>query len=695
MLVDGGERVAVSTLHGRTLQFVDATTGDTTEPLDLGQSPMGMALSPDGETLWVAVSDDDALVGVSVATGAEVVRVPVTGGDLVGPDGEPLPRSNPNDVAISLDGTRLYVTRGADNAVSVFDVEGPTWLGEFPTTWYPTGIVPAPAGDRYVVLEGRGFGGSSDTDPARRDTMDGNVSVVAPGSLDLDETTALARANLTRAQEVFPFECDGFFPIPTRPGMRSPIEHVILVVKENKTFDCVFGDLTDIDVDVDPSLLRWGEEITPNQHAIARQFALSDNFFVESENSDMGHLMLTSGILTDFIERVWFEAKRHGSDFLGYQVDTQSVPSSGNLFTHLMDHGVEFTVYGEIVGMLAHAADGRQPMVFSDIDYPGGPFYNMNVRDSERGEYVVEQIEAGNLAPFTFMLLPNDHTGGVAPGNPTPESEVADNDEGVGILLAGLSRTPYWEKTVVIVLEDDPQGCDDHVETHRSFLMVASPWARREYVSHVNATFDAVFATIFRILDVPPMGRHDASAVPLWDMFTGTPDYTPYDLIPRNVPEEKILDPNTPGAERSMRMDFRGPDRNTDMGLVLDNYRLWRMGRLTRDEAQARIDAGIRSIPAIGDHDPDEYREERDEELREEADEEYTAFDEAMTAYARYLRERGEAAPAITGAPLDEETITGVMSGRIAPEDVARIERAPMLPSERLERFTSPGRTAR
>jgi hypothetical protein len=388
----------------------------------------------------------------------------------------------------------------------------------------------------------------------------------------------------------------------------------------------------------------------------------------------MGHLVLTSGFLTDFMERLWVEAKRHGDEFLGYQLEEGGVHETGNLFTHLLDHGVDIRVYGEIVGMFATAVDGRQPMLFSDQNYPGGVFYNMNVRDSERAEYVLQRIAEDDFASFTFMLLPNDHTGGTAPGNPTPESEVADNDEAVGILIDGLSHSQYWDSTVVFVVEDDPQGCSDHVDSHRSFLLVASPWTRRGYVSHVNVSFQSVFATIFRILGVPPMGRPDASAAPLWDMFVGEPDRTPFDALPRLVPEEKILDLDTPGAEESMRMDFRGPDRNADLGTVLDAYRLWRMGVIDRETAQARIDAGVRSEPASGWADPDEL-EEMFEELDEEAEEEVYAYDEAFEAYRRWLQERGESIPTISGAPIDEETIRSVMDGTIPITEATRVRR--------------------
>ena len=383
----------------------------------------------------------------------------------------------------------------------------------------------------------------------------------------------------------------------------------------------------------------------------------------------MGHVILTAGYMNEFFERMWIETKHGANGFQGYQIRPETTPVNGNLFTHLIDNDVDFRVFGEIVGMFAEAADGTIPFDSSDWSYPGGAAYSMGARDSARAEYVVEQIQEGTLAPFTFMLLPNDHTGGAAPGNRTPEAEVADNDEGVGILIDGLSHSEFWESTVVIVTEDDPQSCGDHVHPERSFVLVISPWARRNYVSHVNYSFQSIFATIFRILDLPPLGRHDASVSPMWDFFTATPDFTPYTYIPRRVGDEKILDVNTPGARESMRMDFRGPDRNANLGVVLDAYRLWRMGQISRDEAQRRIDENIRTLPGgeLGDA---ESLEEYFEEVIEEAEEERTAFDASWAAYEAWAQERNQPVPVLHGAPLDEATIDAVMEGRITVEDL-------------------------
>jgi DNA-binding beta-propeller fold protein YncE len=667
----GRDEVVASSISGAGISFVRRSDGVTEPLVETGRSTTGLAFSADEATVWVANSGIDEVVAVNVADRSVAGRAHVSEGDLTDADGLVLGRSNVNSVTVSSDGTRLYASRSSDNAVSVFDTSDLSLLGAFPTAWHPSGTFLVSGGERMLITEGKGFGSGPSNGRRSMDVLDGSVTFVDLTTLDLDETTSQVLANFNRSTDVFPFECnDGFFPIPTRPEQRTPIEHVILVVKENKTFDCVFGDIEDLDIDVDPTLVRWGQELTPNQHALAHDFNISDNFYDEVEDSDMGHIYLTAGYLSEYAERVWMEAQRT-KQFLGFQLNARELAADGNLFTHLMDNGIDIQVYGEIVGMTDVAASGQTPGDFSDPGYPGGPFYNLGARDADRAQYVVDQMNTNGLARFTYILLPNDHTGGVTPGNPTPETQVADNDYGVGILVDGLSHSEYWANTVILVLEDDPQGCLDHVDSHRSFLLAISPWAKRNHVSHVNTNYQSVFATITRILGVPPMGRPDASSAPLWDLFTATPDFEPWTAIPREIPEEKIRRADVPGAQESMRMDFRGPDRNENLGLILDNYRLWQMGRITEQEAHDRIERGILSRPSIGALDDQDF-EEAEEEREEEAEEERFSFDVEYEHYVEWARARGRTVPPLTGAPMDEETIRAINAGRI---DLQRFDR--------------------
>jgi YVTN family beta-propeller protein len=637
MLLPSRGELYVSSLTSDRLNIIDIESNEVLEPIEVGSSPAGMARMPDDSRVWVAVSGIDRVLAIDPSDHSIVGEAAVAELDLVDAEGEPLANSNVNDVEYDETRGRLYATRGADNAVTVLEADDLEMLGAFPTAWYPTGLTVSQATSTLVVIEGKGFGSGPNLGRGSKDVLTGSVTLVDLTGLNLARETEAVVAQFNRPRLVFPFECDGDFPVPTRPDRVSPIEHVILIVKENKTFDCVFGDLEDMDVEADPDLVRWGEEITPNQHALARQFAFSDHFYDEVENSDMGHLLLTATHLTEYIQRIWAEARRDDS-FQGFQITAPATPESGNFFTHLINHDVDLQIYGEIVGMFAESDRGRVPMDYTDWAYPGGPAVNYTRTDESKARYIIGRIEAGRLAAFTYVLFPNDHTNGTREGTPSPESMVADNDYAVGLLVEALSQSEFWESTVIFIVEDDPQGCQDHIDSHRVFALVISPWAHREYVSHVNYGFHSVFATIERILGVPPLGRPDASASPMWDMFADRPDPAGYTAIERRI-EPMINQGDEPGARESLAMDFRSPDRNPDLGTLLDAYRLWRMGRITREEADRRIAEGI---DLSGDV----------EELEEEANEEAIAFEASWARYEIWLRERNLPIPELPLGPM-------------------------------------------
>ncbi len=624
----GRHELWIADLASDRIAVVDTATDTRLGGLRVRSSAADLAASADESTVWVAMSGGDTVVAIDTDTREVAQTGSVSEGDLVDEEGDRLPHSNPNSLVYEPETDRLFVTRGADNAVSVLDARTLEQLGSLPTSWWPTDIAIGAAPGDLLLTEG--YGGGTDPEPEpdgeRININNGTLTRVDLSTLDLEATTRLVQANERRSLERYDFDCPaGTFPIPTRPGQTSPIEHVILVVKENKTFDSYFGDIDIPGVDGDPSLVRWGAEIIPNHRKIAREFNLSDRFFLEAQESDSGHLFLTNAHNTEFTERIFTE---NPGDFgITWPLRDPSVPDTGTVFTHLLNHGKSIRIFGEIVGTTTPAADGTLPSRFSDFRYPGGPVYSNAARDRDRAAYVVEWARTNGLPDFTYMLLPNDHTEGTTPGRPTPESHVADNDDAIGVLVDGISHIEaLWRKTAIIILEDDPQGSGDHVNKARSFLMVASPWARREYLSHHQASFVSVHATIFRILGVPPNGRHTATAAPLWDLFTEEPDFTPYERLPRTYPEE--VNPAAAFAARaSARMDFRSPDRNPDLGRVLGLYRAVKMGILTREQAEWELSQPL---------DDEEY-----EELVEEAIEETTAWERDVARFEAWLAEQG------------------------------------------------------
>ncbi|MFV8754997.1 bifunctional YncE family protein/alkaline phosphatase family protein [Nannocystaceae bacterium ST9] len=616
--VPNRDELYVSTLDDVGLAVVDLQTGTTVEEIDVPISSAGLAVAPDGARVWAAIAGTDEVVAIDTATRAVIDSSFV--GELLDEQGEVVHDSNVNALSYDPLDDRLYATRGSDNAVSVLDGATLDLLGAMPTGWYPTDVALTPDGTRLLVSEGKGSFLGPNMGQSITERMGGTMSTIELAGVDLPTTTAEVEANYERPGAVYPFTCDlPNFPIPSQPGQTSPIEHVILVVKENKTFDCVFGDLEGVDVERDPALVEWGELYTPNMHALALEFGLSDNFYSEGEVSDTGHMWLAGGHVTEYVERTWIESYSPGEDFTGYQLYEASGP--GDYFVHLIDNDVDFRVYGEIVGTLSQSKLGNGT-VLEHIDggYPGGPVINYDTKDEDKAQYIANQIADGQLAAFSYVLLPNDHTVGTVVGKPTPESMVADNDYALGILVDAVSHSQFWATTAIFVVQDDPQGCTDSVDVHRTFTIVISPWARRHHVSHVNISFASVFATIDRILGIPAIGREDATAAPLWDFFTAVPDPTPYVAIPRNIPET-FSDVHTPGAAASAKMDFGGPDRNPELEVLLLAYRAWQRGEISKAEAEARIAAPFERLG-----------EQRWAELVAESKEEREEYDEAIEA---------------------------------------------------------------
>lgn len=625
--IPGRDELYVSEFSGEKVVVVDLVKGEVAATLTLPTSPAGMAVRPDGARVFVAVSGADRVAAIDTATRTVALEVPIAEPEFTDGQGVPLPNSNVGALHYDADTGRLYAPRGADNAVSVFDGDTLELLGSIPTALYPTDVAVAPDGGALIVADGRGSGGAGPGGDAKKHRR-GSVTFVDLGALDLATSTDEAVQNYRRPLDMLPFTCGDDHPLA--PGKPSPIEHVVLIVKENKTYDCLFGEL-DIDANRDPSLQIFPSTTTPNQRALAVEYNIADNFYGDAAESDSGHTALVNAHLTEWVERMWQD--RDTYDVWGtYPVLEVSKPDRGSFFTWLVDHDLDLKIYGEVVGSAAVSTKG--PILqFVDAGYPGGSIVNFTVKDETKAGYVAKRIASGGLADFTYISLPNDHGVGVSPGKPTPESMVADNDYGVGILVDAVAHSPQWDKTAVFLVQDDPQGCSDHVEAHRGFITVISPWARRGYVSHAHYSFAHLFATIERLLGVPPLGRPDAAAAPMYDLFTSVPDPTPYELRAREYPEE-VASTAMPGVAATRCMDFRSADRNPDLDIVYEEYFAWRRGLVDRARADANIAARTAARRALGDDDDDD-------------DDELLAFDAAWAAHVSALAARGEVAPSL------------------------------------------------
>jgi YVTN family beta-propeller protein len=563
----GGSTVAYVSLWGAAdVAAVDLATHETSY-LAVGKNPEGLLLLPPGDRLLVANSDSDSVSVVDLAS--QQVTVTQTLGES--PDA---PRGmSPSALTLTPDGGRVLVTLTGENAIDVLDARTLARVGRIPTAWYPTAALWHGARDEVIVLNAKGVGagpnviGEGPDSTGGIDLMQGTVSIVPPPDDDaLAAGHAAVATNNSRPQAVAPkLGCSGTerrFPLPEQPGGATPIEHVVLIVRENKTYDAVLGDLEG--TNGRPALALWGEDVTPNLHALARQFTVLDNFYSNAEQSLQGHQWTAADNSNDFSEKTWLTTWGRSTHPISDFATAGTTPERGYIWQQLEKAGVEYVDLGEIIGV--------DSVTNIDTAYPGMVF-NLDVLDVDKADYVANKIQREGLPRFTYIGLPNDHTSGTSPGKPTPESMIADNDEGTGRIVTALAESPMWEKTVVFVIEDDPQDGADHVEAHRSPCLVIGPWVRHGYVSSLHYDNPSLWRTITLLLGVPPLSRYDATAAAMFDVFAAAPDLAPYTTIPRQVPA--ATNPASAfGAAESQRMDFSSPDAAQGLQELLWRYRM-------------------------------------------------------------------------------------------------------------------------
>jgi hypothetical protein len=352
-------------------------------------------------------------------------------------------------------------------------------------------------------------------------------------------------------------------PVPLRQGQRSVFEHVIYIIKENRTYDQLLGDMPE--GNGDPSLVHFGEEVTPNHHKLAREFVLLDNFYCSGVLSADGHQWTDEAYVTDYLEKSFGGFERSypywGGDALAYA-------SSGFLWDNALRHGRTFRDYGEFV--LAEILPGQATWSEIYADYLAAtskikiratttvdsirPYlcptyigFPNKVQDVYRAREFIKELREfdakGELPNLIMMLLPNDHTAGTRPGYPTPRAAVADNDLALGRIVEAISHSRFWPKTCIFVVEDDPQAGLDHVDGHRSVAFVISPYTRRHAVDSNNYNQTSVVRTIELILGLPPMNQFDLSAAPMASCFAEKPVFTPYEAVPNRIPLDEMNPP--------------------------------------------------------------------------------------------------------------------------------------------------------
>jgi DNA-binding beta-propeller fold protein YncE len=453
--------------------------------------------------------------------------------------------------------------------------------GLVPTAWYPTALALAPDGQTLYVANGKGLGaGPNPRGPNPEDPkgvppdqyvgsmMEGTVSIVpVPDDVTLARYTGQVRAN----DEFDRRPGTGTSPvIPAPGGHRSPIRHVIYVIKENRSYDQMLGSLGR--GNGDPALDLFGEDSAPNQRALARQFVTLDNFYADADVSADGWNWSTAATANTYVQKTWpavYSKRNRRYDFEGQDLATAPGrdPERSYLWDQLERAGVSYRNYGVWSTGTPPRVEPTEPGLATHTD-KAYPAFVLGISDQTRIDEWLREFkgyeETGDLPRFQFVRLPNDHTAGTMPGFPTPKAMVADNDLAVGRLVEAVSHSRFWPSTAVFIVEDDAQGGPDHVDAHRTVAQIVSPYTQTgRVVSNFYSTV-SMLRTMELIVGIKPMTQFDASAVPMVASFTDRPDSTAYDV---RIPTQALDEKNTSGsplAAESEAMDFSEEDRAPD-----------------------------------------------------------------------------------------------------------------------------------
>ncbi len=574
----------ISLWGGDKILYYNIASKSITTSIAVGDNPNEMYLSKAGKYLYVANANDNS---VSIINVAEKKVIETLNAALYpnAPSG-----STSNGVALSTDEKTLYVANADNNCLAVFDVSKPgesKSKGFIPVGWYPTNV--KVVGKTIFVSNGKGFTSMANPfgpGPYRpRQSVNyqqgdlnkpqevqyiaglfkGTLSIITePTTTQLGVFSRAVYKNTpyTKAKELNAAGEVGN-PIPMKVGDKSPIKHVFYIIKENRTYDQVLGDIKNGNGDT--SLVLFGEKYTPNQHALANNFVLLDNFYVDAEVSADGHNWSMGAYATDFLEKTWptsYGGRGGSYDSEGNREVANN--KGGFIWDNCLRNNVTYRSYAEF-------ADNAKPNIVTLKNHVCKTYagWDMGVRDTTRfyqWQKEFDSLLTTNQVPqFNTLRFGNDHTEGVRLGKPTPFAHVADNDLAVGLFIEHLSKSPIWKESVVFILEDDAQNGPDHVDAHRSPCYVVSPYVKRNFVDHTMYSTSSVLRTIELILGMPPMTQYDAAAVPMWRSFSPRVDATFYAAKPANV---NLNDKNTTKnalSALSEKFDFSQEDKVPDL----------------------------------------------------------------------------------------------------------------------------------
>jgi len=563
------------------------------DEVKVGDNPNDICLTKNNRWMFVANANDNSVSVIDIR-GRRVVETLNAALYADAPPG-----STTNALALSPDDRTLYVANADNNCLAVFDVHEPgsaSSKGFIPVGWYPTAV--QVIGRKIWVANGKGLTSLANPNGpspvARRQEVNyqqgdlkknqpvqyiaglfkGTMSIIPePDEKTLANYSAQVYRNTpyTKNGELMAAGEPGN-PVPMKVGDSSPIKYVFYVIKENRTYDQVLGDLKEGNGDT--SLVLFGEHITPNLHAIAREFVLMDNFYVDAEVSMDGHSWSMGGYANDYLEKNWVTSYGgRGGSYDGEGNRAIANNKGGYIWDHCQRAGVSYRTYGEFAD---NALKPNIPVLVGHTcpSYKGWDlgFYD-TARVTQWKKDFDSLLAADALPHLNTVRLGNDHTEGLRKGRLTPFAHVADNDLAVGEFIEYLSKSPIWKQTAVFILEDDAQNGPDHVDAHRSPVFVAGGLVKHHFVDHTAYSTTSVLRTMELILGIAPMSQYDAAATPMWRCFSTTPDLSPFTALPANI---NLTEKNTASNEwsrKSANIDLTREDRVPD-GLF--NEILWK-----------------------------------------------------------------------------------------------------------------------
>jgi YVTN family beta-propeller protein len=578
-----GSLAYVTNGGAKTVTVVDTKTGEVVRTIRVGTHPSAIATSPTADEIYVANTDSDSISVLDASTRSILRTI-----DLRPYTDAPIGAS-PNALAVSPDGATLYVANAGDNDIAVVQLAtgGGTdhVAGLVPTAWYPSAVALDPSGSTLFVTNMKALGLGPALDPTFYwpTNMHGSLSTVdVPDATTLAAYTAKVRANNL-------FDTPPTVPpgsvIPTGPGDTSPITHVIYVMKENRTYDQVLGDLGK--GNGDPSLAIYGQNVTPNQHELSNRFVTFDNFYADAEVSADGWSWVNAANANTYVQKNWpLDYNGYGRpiwDFGGFDNDeTAGVPGEdpfhGYIWDDLARNGVSFRNFGFFMDNPVVIPASMPNLVgHTDLKYPGWDLFLTDQTRMDRWLQVFQGYEQqGSMPTVQFVYLPSDHTYATTQHARKPSAYVADNDQAFGELVDAVSHSAFWPSTAIFAVEDDAQDGPDHVDAHRSTAYVISPYTQTGQVDSTFYSGVSVLRTMELIVGVPPMSQFDAAATPMTAAFSSTPNLRPFSVLPPGVSLTATNGASAPLTKASAGIDFSEPD---EIPMALMNKILWKAAK--------------------------------------------------------------------------------------------------------------------